>query len=143
MELVQYIYTSTCSAAMTAQNAYDMSSKSVSLCEQFGITGRVFANRQQALAMTEGPKEIVERYYQSVCRDPYVFATLLHVNRIIPAREFNDYSVWLNLGTQFEFSDSVRPLTADTVHLALPDNPSPRLRIMAEAYLDDDMLIAV
>lgn len=143
MVLAQYIYTSTCSAAMTAEEAYDMSTRSVRLCEQFGISGRVFANRQQALAITEGPQDVVERYYQSVSRDPHVITILLHVNRIIPAREFHDYSVWLNLGAQFEFSESVRQLTQESVHLALPINPSPRLRIMAEAYLDDDMLIAV
>jgi len=143
MELVQYIYTSTCSEAMTLQLIYDTSCRNIGLCEQFGITGRVFANRQQALVIKEGPKDLVERFYQSVCRDPYVATTLLHVNRIIPTREFHDCSVWLNIGTQFTFNEKVRQLTPETVRLALPANPSPRLRIMAEAYLDDDMLIAV
>jgi len=128
---------------MTPNMAYQVSSQSVAVCEQLGITGRVFANRQQALAITEGPTDIVYKYFQAVKSDPLVQTILLHVNRPIEACEFEDYSVWLNLGVGFEFGEKVRKLTPGTARLALPDNPSPRLRIMAEAYLDDDMLIAV
>lgn len=127
---------------MTPEMAYEMSCMSVSICEQLNITGRVFANRRQALAMTEGPSEIVEHYFQAVKADRLVETILLHVNRAIPAREFDDYSVWLNLGVNFEFGEKVRKLTPGTARLALPENPSPRLRIMAEAFLDEDMLVA-
>lgn len=143
MEILQYIFTSTCSAAMTPKMAYDMSCMSVGICEKIGITGRVFANCQQALAMIEGPPMVVEQYYQAVNSDSVVETVFLHVNRVIPKREFLDYSAWLNLGTDFEFGDKVRKLTPETAISALPNNPSARLRIMTEAYLGDDMLIAV
>lgn len=128
---------------MTPKMAYDMSCMSVSICEKIGITGRVFANRQQALAMIEGPREVVQQYYKAVNNDALVETVFLHVDRVISVPEFEDYSAWLNLGTDFEFGDKVRRLTHETASIALPNNPSPRLRIMAEAYLDDDMLIAV
>jgi len=70
MALVQYIYTSVLITELTPQNAYDTSALSVKVCRQFGITGRVFANRQQALAITEGPEDIVSRYFESVKQDP-------------------------------------------------------------------------
>jgi len=67
---------------------------------------------------------------------------LLHVQRPIQKREFLDYSVWLNLGQAFQFSEQVRELTAESLHEALPENLSARVRIMADAYLDGDMLTA-
>lgn len=137
MELSQYIYTSNCTSAMTPEMAYDMSCKSVSICEQLGITGRVFANRQDAFAMTEGPTEIVDRYFQAVKSDSFVETIVLHVSRKIETREFTDYSVWLNVGVPFNFEGKVRRLTPGTARIALPPNPSPRLRVMVEAYMND------
>lgn len=142
MSLVQYIYTSVLVTEVTAQNAYDTSAMSVKICQQYGITGRVFANRQQALAITEGPEDIVEHYFQSVKQDPVAGNILLHVQRSIEAREFQDYSVWLNLGQNFQFGKYVRELSSETLPLAWPDNLSARVRIMADAYLDADMLAA-
>ncbi|CAM3633882.1 BLUF domain-containing protein [Litorimonas haliclonae] len=140
MELSQLIYTSTCTDAMTPRMAYQVSAQSVAVCEQLGLTGRVFANNRQALAMTEGPTEIVRQYFQAVSADILVEATLLHYDRVIEAREFSDYSVWLNLGEEFAFCDKVRRLTEQSVQDALPAYPSAKLRIMATAYLYGDML---
>ena len=140
MGLVQYIYTSVLVTELTPQNAFDTSSLSVKVCQQFGITGRVFANRQQALAITEGPEEIVARYFDSVRQDPVASNVLLHVQRSIQFREFETYSVWLNLGQPFPFDMNVRELTADSLKEAWPDNLSAKVRIMADAYLDADML---
>lgn len=142
MSLVQYIYTSVLATELTAQNAFDTSSLSVKVCEQFGITGRVFANRRQALAITEGPEMHVARYFQAVQQDPMAGTQILHVQRPIHAREFQDYSVWLNVGRNLAFTQNVRELTAETLPLAWPENLSPRVRIMANAYLDADMLEA-
>ncbi len=127
---------------LSARNAFDTSAMSTKICEQFGITGRVFANRQKALAITEGPEEIVTKYFQSVQQDPLAQSVLLLVNRPIPVREFTDYSVWLNLGQDFEFSKSVRKLTAASLRTAWPSNLSAKVRIMADAYLDPEMLAA-
>lgn len=142
MALVQYIYTSILITELTAQNAYDTSAMSTKVCQQFGITGRVFANRQKALAITEGEEEIVKRYLQSVANDPMSSKLLLHVKRPIPIREFADYSVWLNLGQNFKFSRYVRELTEESLHQAWPANLSAKVRIMADAYLDPEMLAA-
>jgi len=142
MGLVQYIYTSVLVTELTPQNAFDTSSLSVKICRQFGITGRVFANRQQALAITEGPEDIVSRYYQSVKQDPMAGNNLLHVQRPIQFREFQDYSVWLNLGQDFPYSMNVRELTEESLKEAWPENLSAKVRIMADAYLDRDMLAA-
>ena len=140
MGLAQLIYTSTCTNAMTPQMAYQVSSQSVSVCEGLGLTGRVFANNQQALAITEGPIDLVRQYYKAVSADVLVEATLLHYDRVVETREFTDYSVWLNLGEEFTFCDKVRRLTEQSVQDALPAYPSAKLRIMATAYLYGDML---
>lgn len=135
MGLSQLIYTSTCTDAMTPKKAYDMSCLSISVCDQLGLTGRVFANNQEALAMTEGPTELVKMYFAAVRSDPLVETILLHVDRPIERREFDDYSVWLNLSEPFSECEKVFMLTPDSMKLALPKTPSSRLRIMAEAYL--------
>jgi len=140
MSLSQLIYTSRCIAAMTSQMSYDVSCKSVAICEQLGLTGRVFANNQQALAMTEGPTEIVKQYFEAVKSDGLVESILLHVDRIIPEREFADYSVWLNLPEAFEFGDKVRKLTPESVLTAMPIKQSVKLKIMAEAYLNAELI---
>ncbi len=140
MGLSQLIYTSTCTDVMTSKMAYQVSCQSVSVCEQLGLTGRVFANNWQALAMTEGPTEIVRQYFEAVSADVLVETTLLHYDRPIETREFSDYSVWLNLGEGFEFGEKVRRLTEQSVKEALPAYPSAKLKIMATAYLQGDML---
>lgn len=142
MGLVQYIYTSVLVTELTPQNAFDTSVLSVKVCRQFGITGRVFANRQQALAITEGPEDIVTRYFESVKQDPLAGNNLLHVQRPIQFREFQDFSVWLNLGQDFPFDLNVRELTKESLKEAWPENLSAKVRIMADAYLTGDMLAA-
>jgi len=141
MGLVQYIYTSILLAEMTPQDAFDTGSLSVSLCQKFGITGRVFANRQQALAITEGPEEAVSRYLESIRVDPLASKVLFHSQRPIQKREFPSYSVWLNLGeSSFPFDENIRHLTAESLKDAWPANLSTKIRIMADAYLSDDLL---
>lgn len=142
MALSQLIYTSKCTDAMTPRMAYLVSAASVDVCQQLGITGRVFANNQQALAMTEGPAEVLQRYFQAVSRDAMVEAVMLHTDRSIKTREFSNYSVWLNLDTPIEFTDTVCRLSANSLRHAVPHNASARLRIMIEAYLTPDLLTA-
>ena len=142
MGLMQYIYTSVLVEELTAQRAFETSAMSVKLCQQFGITGRVFANRQQALAITEGPETHVARYFEAVQKDPMAGTQILHLQRPIKLREFTDYSVWLNLGRDFEFTEHVRHLTLETLALAWPKTLSSKVRIIASAYLDADMLAA-
>lgn len=142
MALVQYIYTSILITELTAQNAYDTSAMSTRVCKQLGISGRAFANRQKAFAITEGEEETVKRYFTSVAKDPMAGKILLHVKRPIPVREFANYSVWLNLGQEFPSDDSVRRLTPLSLANAWPPNLSAKVRIIADAYLDPEMLAA-
>lgn len=139
MEFAQYIYTSILPSALSARSAYNTSVLSVKICRKFGITGRVFTNKQQALTITEGPIDIVEHYFQSVGKDPINMKIIPHVQRLIQAREFEEYSVWLNLGRGFEFSEYIRELTPQSLQMAWPATLSPKMRIMANMYLDPAM----
>ena len=140
--LIQYIYTSVLGVQITPQQAYDASMLSAGLCQKFGITGRVFANAQQALAITEGPEEVTSRYFESVSRDSMAATVVLHVKREILAREFLDFSILLNVNCPFAASGSVRPLTPESLQSAWPENLSAKVRILADAYMDPDMLVA-
>lgn len=141
MELSQLIYTSTCVAELTPRLSHEASFKSVSICEQLGLTGRVFANDISAFAMTEGPTELVKRYYQAVKSDPLVETIILHVDRPVKAREFSDYLVLLNSKEQYDFGPKVGVLTPESLEAALPSHPSIRLRIMVEAF-KQEVLVA-
>ena len=90
--------------------------------------------------MMEGPTDIVQRYYRTVSEDARVETIMLHTDRKIKAREFSDYSVWLNLKTPIEFSDTVRHLSRESLNYAMPKIVSARLRIMIEAYITPTML---
>ena len=142
MALIQYIYTSVLITELTAKNAIDTSEMSARVCQQYGITGRAFANRQKAWAITEGEEDTVKRYFQAVANDPMAGKILLHVKRSIPIREFTDFSVYLNLGEPFQTSKSVRELTSKSLQNAWPSNLSAKVRILADAYLDPEMLAA-
>lgn len=142
MEISQLIYTSICTEEMTPWLSHQVSLKSISICKQLGLTGRVFANDQQALAMTEGQTDIVRRYYEAVKADPLVESILLHVDRPIKTREFSDYSVWLNSRESYDCGPQVHRLSAETLPHALPAKPSAKIRIMIEAYLTHDLLDA-
>ena len=137
MSLSQLIYTSTCTAELTPLLSHQASYKSVQICNQLGLTGRVFANDISAFAMTEGPTEVVKRYFKAVEADPLVETILLHVDRPITSREFTDYFVLLNSKERYDFGPSIGLLTPETLNAALPSHPSIRLRIMVEAFKQD------
>lgn len=137
MSLSQLIYTSTCTAELTPRLSHEASYKSIQICKQLGLTGRVFANDISAFAMTEGPTELVKRYFQTVESDPLVETIILHVDRPIKKREFNDYYVLLNSRERYDFGPSIGILTPQTLKAALPAHPSIRLRIMVEAFQQD------
>ena len=134
MSLSQLIYTSTCADKMTPQLAYSVSLKSVTVCQQLGLTGRVFANDITAFAMTEGPTDLVKQYFLAVQADTLVETILLHVEREIEEREFEDYAVLLNLKESFDESPHIRKLTDQTLEESLPAKPSSKLRIMVEVF---------
>jgi len=137
MSLSQIIYTSTCTAELTPLLSHETSFKSVQICQQLGLTGRVFANDVTAFAMTEGPTEIVKRYYKAVESDPLVETIIVHVDRPILKREFSDFFILLNSRESYDFGPNIGVLTPETLHKALPANPSARLRIMVEVFKQD------
>lgn len=142
MTTVQYIYTSILGTEMTPQHAHRASVLSAGLCQKFGITGRVFANCQQALAITEGPEETAIRYFQAVTNDPMAASVLLHVKRTIPSPEFTDFSILLNVDYPFAANQFVQPLTPESFQTVWPANLSAKVRILADAYMDPEMLAA-
>lgn len=142
MALSQYIFTPTCTDEMTSKMAYQVSCQTVTIFEQLGFTGRVFANNKKALAVVEGPTDIVEHYFHALSSDVLLETIFLHSCRSIKVREFSDFSVWINLREEFGFTDKVRRLNAHSVKEALPDKPSAKLKIMVTAYLYGDLLVA-
>ena len=140
MALKQLIYTSTCTDQMTPLLSHQVSLKSVNICSQLGITGRVFADDQQAIAMTEGPSDIVMGYYKAIAADSLVNSAFIHVERKIPQREFKDYSVWLNSREIHDVGSQVHVLSRQTLASALPPNLSAKVRIMIEAFLKPELL---
>jgi len=137
MPLSQLIYTSTCTAKLTPKLSHEMSYRSIQVCKELGLTGRVFANDLTAFAMIEGPTELVKKYYHAVSVDPLVETILLHVDRPIPKREFHDYYVLLNSKERYDYGPTIGILTPKTLEQALPSHPSSRLRIMVEAFKED------
>ena len=137
MSLSQLIYTSTCTAELTPELSHEASYKSVQICKQLGLTGRVFANDITAFAMTEGPTELVKKYYKAVEADRLVETIVLHVDRPIEKREFQDYYVLLNSKERYDYGPSIGVLTPETMEQALPSRPSSRMRIMIEAFRDE------
>ena len=99
--------------------------------------GPGFANDISAFVIKEGPTEIAKKYFHAVETDPLVGTILLHVNRVIEQREFNDFSVWLNSKASFDFGPQIGVLTPQSFRNAMPTNPSARLRIMIEAFRDE------
>lgn len=142
MGTVQYIYTSILGVEMTPKMAYEASMLSAGLCQKFGITGRVFANAQQALAITEGPEAAATRYFEAVTNDPMTAKVLLHVKRNIAAPEFENFSIYLNTAHEFAPNALVRPLTEESYRRAWPSGLSAKVRILANAYMDPEMLAA-
>jgi len=140
MGLIQYIYTSVLGVQIAPKQAQTASLLSAALCRKFGITGRVFANCQQALAITEGPEQVAARYFEAVSNDPMSASVLLHVKREIPAREFSEFKILLNAGEAFKGDNFVQPLTPESLQNVWPANLSTKVRILADAYLDPDML---
>lgn len=137
MSLSQLIFTSNCSAEMTPRMSHLMALQSVNICKKYGLTGRAFANDISAFAIIEGPTDVAKQYFKSIETDRLVEALLLHVDRPIETREFNDYSVWLNSRASFDFGPDVGVLTPQSFRDSMPENPSPRLRIMIEAFSAD------
>ena len=137
MSLSQLIYTSTCTAELTPELSHEASYKSVQICKQLGLTGRVFANDITAFAMTEGPTELVKKYYKAVEADRLVETIVLHVDRPIEKREFQDYYVLLNSKERYDYGPAIGVLTPETMEQALPSRPSSRMRIMIEAFRDE------
>ena len=67
--------------------AYQVACQSVTVFEQLGLTGRVFANNKRALAVVEGPTAIVEQYFHALSSDILLETIFLHSSRNIDQRE--------------------------------------------------------
>lgn len=142
MPLVQYIYSTTNKPWMTPEKGVRLSERSVDICERLAMTGRVFSTQHQALSITEGPEDVMRQYYEAVEQQPHVAAIMLQSARNIDVREFDDYSVWLDLDHDFAPHPSVHPMTGASLSKAMPMVPSIRLRIMIDAFFDQGRLVS-
>lgn len=142
MSLVQYIYNTTNVDGLTPDRGVLISVKSVEICDRLAMTGRVFSNRKHALSITEGPAEVMRQYLLAVQNQPHVQAVCLQGIREIETREFEDYSVWLDIDHDFDPHPNVHPMTANSLALAMPNAPSVRLRVMTDAFFVKGRLVA-
>lgn len=142
MSLVQYIYNTTNIDNLAPDKGVLISVKSVEICHRLGMTGRVFSNRKQALSITEGPADVMRQYFDAVEVQPHVETVLLQSVRDIETREFDDYSVWLDIDHPFDAHPKVYPMTSGSLAVAMPENPSVRLRVMIDAFFDQGRLVA-
>lgn len=140
MAIYRYIYFSKCTPRLTPDKSLKLSELSVPICQELGLTGRVFANKTQALAIMEGPQEILDGYYNAVASDPFVAAIILHDQQAIEQRVFHDYSVWLDLGFQINNHHGVHPLSFENADGAIPKTASPMLRLFFEAHVKKGIL---
>jgi len=85
---------------------------------------------------------VTARYFEAVSNDPMAASVLLHVKRDIPAQEFPDFKILLNTGEAFQADRFVRSLTVESLENTWPENLSAKVRILADAYMDPDMLAA-
>jgi len=142
MALVQYIYLTTNRLNMTVEKGVLVSAKSVEICERLGMTGRVFSTHFRALSIIEGPRDVMSQYFEAVDTQPQIATVSLQSVRDIEAREFDDYSVWLDLDKDFGSHSKVYPMTPDSLEQAMPDAPSARLRVIMSAFFEKGRLVA-
>ena len=143
MSLVQYVYSTTNKRWMTPEKGVRLSIRSVDICDRLGITGRVFSTQFHALSMMEGPAEVMRQYFDAVGnKTPHIDTIVLQSVRDIEAREFDNYSVWLDLDYDFAPHPRVHPMTLSSLSQAMPPAPSIRLQIMLEAFFEKGRLVS-
>jgi hypothetical protein len=142
MALVQYIYNTTNIPNMAPDKGVLVSVKSVEICDRLGMTGRVFSSRKQALSITEGPTDVMRQYFEALETQPHIETVLLQSVRDIETREFDDYSVWLDIDYPFEPHPKVHPMTSGSLAVAMPKSPSVRLRVMIDAFFDEGRFVS-
>ena len=133
--LKQYIFTLIMHYQADPDYAYNLCRMSVGICNDLGITGRVFANDIEALAILEGPVLVIDKYVQSINADPLVNSLLIHSEKEVADREFSDYSIWLKSEGIKEHNPQIHALTNRTLSQAFPETMSTKVRILATAFL--------
>jgi len=131
MVSLQRIFTVATHQKFSPIQSMGFSKLSVSICQQLGIRGRAFTNDEEALFITEGPQDLIEKYYEAVCKDPHTDFAVIHSDENIQATEFTDYSVWVTSydPDKFDYGPSVYLLKPKTLKSAIPRTLSSRLKI--------------
>lgn len=142
MSLVQYIFKTTNTSRVSTEKGVLAATRNVEICVRLGMTGRVFSSHNHALSILEGPTEMMREYFHAVERQRHIETIFVQAIRTIETREFEDYSVWLDVDTPFEAQPNVHPLTAGALARAMPDAPSVRLRVMMDAFFDKGRFVA-
>ncbi len=93
------------------------------------ITGLLMFNGKRFLQVLEGPQDAIKATYERITRDTRHRGQVLLARRAIEHREFGDWSMGYNDGTQ----DSSRPLYEAICAKVADANPSLRAELTAFA----------
>lgn len=137
MTYLQRIFTVATYRKFSPSQSKDFSKLSVSVCQQLGIRGRAFSNDTEAMFITEGPEELIKKYYDAVAKDPHTDFAVIYSDTKIEVCEFKDYSVWLSSydPRRFDYGPSVHLLTTETIETAIPSHLSTKLKIRIKVLL--------
>lgn len=141
MTYLQRVFTVATYRKFSPSQSKNFSKLSVSICQQLGIRGRAFSNDKEAMFITEGAEELINKYYDAVVKDPHTDFAVIHSDEKIEVCEFEDYSVWLSSydPNKLDYGPSVHLLTKETIKTAIPCNLSSKLKIRMKAlvpYID-------
>jgi len=137
MAYLQRIFTVATHEKFTPSQSMGFAKLSVSICQQLGIHGRAFSNDIEAMFITEGPEELIKKYYDAVVKDPHTDFAVIHSDEYLQACEFKDYSVWLSSYNPkiLDYGHSVHLLTSETLKDAILCGLSSKLKIRIKVLL--------
>ncbi len=135
MELTRLIFTSQVTPKSSLAEIRVQAESVLGNCKLLGITGRNFNINYESFTIKEGPTEALMMYYDAVLRDPWIELSVLHQQSIIEAREFDDFSIWVQSSSGFDLGPHINILSKNTIADALPDTLALKLRIFLQSNL--------
>lgn len=142
MPLVQYVYSTTNTGRVPTDKGVLAAARNIEICDRLAMTGRVFATHHHALSILEGPTEVMREYFKAVENQRHIETIFLQGVREIKTREFEDYSVWLDVECPFAAQPNIHPMTEGALARAMPKAPSVRLRVMIDAFFEKGRLVS-
>lgn len=140
--LSQSIFTLTCRTDMPADQRIAIAKKNIIICKALGFTGRGFIVGSQALNIIEGTEALLANFTDAMAIDPRITCFVPHGLRPIETREYDDYSIWLDLVTGDNRAEGLYSLEALSMSDALPPIASTRVRLLIDAFLITNKIAA-